>query len=278
MIIKALYGGEAVFVYDPITRKIEMLATVIGEGGLESKVDGIPLIGGNYNAPVKMEKGLPSYTFTSNIKQISNGMFRVLEGAKVTERTAEVSGFLGAVRSVTGASALAFTPSVIEEKKENLPFGSVAIECTSAGKGRVFVLGSLKQGPTGWKSEDGSVTADEINLTGTVQLEDIGLQINVGPGSVQPGDRVEFEVRPPNSGSSHIEVSGGNISEKGIIVVYPRQSDGRIYKLDMPRVFLAGLPLSFKERAFSEHSITGTVMVDEASGHVYRYDDVTSAK
>lgn len=275
MIIKALYGGEAVVVFDPLTRKLEMLCTVLGEGNLESKVDAIPLTGGSYNAPVKMEKGLPSYTFTSTIKQITNGMFRVLEGAKVTERAPEVAGFVGAVRALIGNSAAAFTPTIIEEHKDNLPFGFVAIECTSTGKGKVFVMGSLKQGPSGWKAEDGSVTADEIALTGTIQLEDLGLQVEIASAAqIQVGDRMEFEVRPPNKGTSRIEVYGGNVSEKGIMVVLPRQSDGSMHRLVMPRVFLSGLPLSFKERAFAEHSITGTLMVEESTGCVYAYEGV----
>ena len=178
--------------------------------------------------------------------------------------------------------ATSLTPTVIAAKKDNLPFGKVALEITSTGKAKAYVLGSLKQGQSGWKSADGAVT-DEVTISagGTLQLEDLGLQIAVASGAtLTVGDRVEFDVRPANTaGSVDVVVSSKSESKEfGVMVIYPRQSDGSMHILDLPRVrFNSALSLSIMEREFGEHELTGKPMVDELTGTVYTYSRINAA-
>lgn len=54
--------------------------------------------------------------------------------------------------------------------------------------------------------------------------------------------------------------------------IYPRQSDGSMHVMDLPRVkFNSALPIAMKEREFAEHALTGKPMVDELTGVVYTY-------
>ena len=271
--IKALFGGEAAVVYDQKTKAIEMLATVLGEGGLETSTESKTLTGGSYAGAVKIEPGLPSWSFNATIKEITDGMFKVLHNATITETAADASGYLGTPVDVVGTGLAAkITPTVISAKAANLPFGKISLQVTASGKGKVYVAGSLKQGVSLYKDESGAVT-DELTLSagGTLQLEDIGVQLAIASGATFTiGDKVAIDVRPVNTGSEKITVKHANITEKGLLIVYPRQSDGSIYLLDIPRMFFSsGLPLQFKERDFAEHSISGTPLVDPSSGLVY---------
>ncbi|MBP5430130.1 MAG: hypothetical protein J6Y25_04550 [Elusimicrobiaceae bacterium] len=282
MKIHALFGGEAVVIYDRVTRRVKALMTVLGAGGIEESAESVDLTGGNYDGPVKSEKGQTTYDFSVTAKELSDGMFETVKGAKVTANAADASGYVGTVTNITGTLATSLTPTVITAKKDNLPFGKVALEITSTGKAKAFVLGSLKQGQSGWKSADGAVT-DEVTITagGTLQLEDLGIQIAVASGAtLTVGDRVEFDVRPANTaGSVNVVVSSRSESKEfGVMVIYPRQSDGSMHILDLPRVrFNSALSLSIMEREFGEHELTGKPMVDELTGTVYTYSRINAA-
>lgn len=282
MKIHALFGGEAVVIYDRVTRRVKALMTVLGAGGIEESAESVDLTGGNYDGPVKSEKGQTTYDFSVTAKELSDGMFETVKGAKVTANAADASGYVGTVTNITGTLATSLTPTVITAKKDNLPFGKVALEITSTGKAKAFVLGSLKQGQSGWKSADGAVT-DEVSISagGTLQLEDLGIQIAVASGAtLTVGDRVEFDVRPANTaGSVNVVVSSRSESKEfGVMVIYPRQSDGSMHILDLPRVrFNSALSLSIMEREFGEHELTGKPMVDELTGTVYTYSRINAA-
>jgi len=283
MKIKALYGGEAIIVYDQKTKDIEMLATVLGEGGLEYSAESKTLTGGSYPGAVKIEPGVPSWSISASIKEINDGMFKVLHDATIVSNSADASGYVSTPADVVGTGLAAkITPTVITAKAGNLPFGKVYLKVTASGKGKVYVAGSLKQGVSLYKDEDGAVT-EELTLTAgsTLQIEDLGLQLAIASGATFTiGDKVVIDVRPVNAeGSETISVKHANIKEHGLMFIYPRQADGSIYRLDIPRVFLpSGLPLQMKERDFAEHSISGTPLVDTSSGLVYTLDMIKPEK
>lgn len=273
--IHALFGGEAVVIYNRNTREIVSLLTVVGECGLEESSESVDLTGGNYDAPVKSEKGSTTYDLNLTAKELSDGMFRVIKDAKIIKHAADSQGHIGDVEDLSGTMAQYLTITPLSGKEENLPFGRVQIEVTSAGKAKFFVLGSLKQGQAGWKDEHGAVT-DEISFAaeGSIQLEDLGLAVQISSeAALEVGDRVEFEVRPVNtSGSVEIEVGNSAPKEYGVMFIYPRQSDGSMNIMDLPRVkFNSALPISMKEREFAEHSLSGKPMVDELTGVVYTF-------
>lgn len=280
--IHALFGGEAVVVYDRDSKEVAALLTVTGEGGLEESSESVDLTGGNWDGAVKSEKGQTTYEFSATAKELSDGMFRVVKGAKITENSADASGYIGVPTDISGTLASKLTITSITAKADNLPFGKVILAVTSSGKATAYVIGSLAQGQTGWKKEDGSVT-DEFSVTAgaTVQLEDLGLQVAIASGATFTiGDRVEFDVRPVNTnGSVKVQVSSKVKSkEYGVLIVYPRQSDGSMHLLNLPRVrFNSALSMAFKEREFIEHELTGKPMVDELTGNVWEYSRINAA-
>lgn len=280
--IHALFGGEALVIYERDTKNVSALLTVIGEGGIEESSESVDLTGGNYDGVVKSEKGQTTYDFSATAKELSDGLLRVVKGANVTENAADANGYIGTLSDISGTMASKLTVTAITAKAANMPFGKVIIGVTSSGKAKAYVLGSLAQGQTGWKQEDGSVT-DEFSISAgaTVQLEDLGLQIAVASGAtLNVGDRVEFDVRPVNeNGSVNVAVSSKVKSkEYGVLVVYPRQSDGSMHLLNLPRVrFNSALSMAIKEREFVEHEITGKPMVDELTGNVWEYSRINAA-
>lgn len=277
MKIQALFGGEALLVMDRLTKKIEALFTVLGEGGIERSVEMIELTGGNYQGAVKAEPGLPSNSFTATVRQISNGMFKVLENAEITETAADAAGYVSSAVDVVGTGlAEKITPSIIVDKKENLPFGKVIIEITSATKCKIIVQGSMVKGPVGWLEEDGRVVDDvSISAGGTVTVNDLGLEFAVASGAtLTAGSSVAVDVRPANTnGSVSIKVGGASgIQEKSIMIVYPRQSDGSIYRAWIPKVAMQGVGLPFSERAFAETTINGKPLIDSDEQCLYTLD------
>jgi len=277
MKIQALFGGEALLVIDKTTKKIDALFTVLGEGGLERSIEMIELTGGNYQGAVKAEPGLPSNSFSAVVRQISNGMFKVLENATITETAADSSGYVSSASNVVGTTLAAkITPSIISDKKANLPYGRVILEITSSTKCKIIVQGSMVSGPVGWKDEDGTVVDDiAISVGGTVTVNDLGLSFAVASGAVlTQGDSIAVDVRPVNTnGSSSIKVGGSSgIQEKGIMIVYPRQSDGSIYRAWIPRVAMQGVGLPFAERAFAETTINGKPLIDSTEQCLYTLD------
>ena len=181
--IHALFGGEALVIYERDTKNVSALLTVIGEGGIEESSESVDLTGGNYDGVVKSEKGQTTYDFSATAKELSDGLLRVVKGANVTENAADTNGYIGTLSDISGTMASKLTVTAITAKAANMPFGKVIIGVTSSGKAKAYVLGSLAQGQTGWKQEDGSVT-DEFSISAgaTVQLEDLGLQIAVASG------------------------------------------------------------------------------------------------
>lgn len=280
MKIHALFGGEAAVIYDRNTREIEALLTVIGECGLEESSESVDLTGGNYDGPVKSEKGATTYDLSLVSKELSTGMFKVVKGAAILEREPELAGYVGTPKDLAGSMAEHLTIQPLVAKQENLPLGRVYIEVTSAGKAKVFVAGSLKQGQSGWKDEHGAVT-DEITFAagGSVQLEDLGLSVQIAEGAaLEVGDRVEVEVRPVSeAGSVQVGVGSSAAQEKGVMFIYPRQSDGSMHIMDIPRVkFSPAMAMAMKEREFSDHTITGKPLVDELTGTVYTYHRINA--
>lgn len=277
MKIQALFGGEALLVIDRTTKKIDALFTVLGEGGLERSIEMIELTGGNYQGAVKTEPGLPSNSFSAVVRQISNGMFRVLENAEITESAADSDGYVSPARNVVGTSlAERITPSIIADKKANLPYGKVFVEITSETKCKIIVQGSMVKGPVGWLEEDGTVIDDvAISVGGTVVVNDLGLSFTVSSGAVLvAGDSFVVEVRPANTnGSASIKVGGSSgVQEKEIMIVYPRQTDGSIYRARIPRVAMQGVGLPFTERAFAETTINGKPLIDPVEQCLYVLD------
>lgn len=280
--IQSLFGGEALLFIDRTTKKVDALFTVIGEGGLERSVEMIELNGGNYQGAVKAESGTPSNSFAANVRQISPGMFKVMENATPSESSADASGYVGSVVDVVGSGLAAkLTPSIITAKKANLPFGTVYLEITSTGKCKAFVAGSLANGPVGWLSEDGAITEEvAIAAEGNVVLEDIGIQFAVASGTtLTVGLKVAVEVRPVNTnGSVSISVGGnGGIVEKGIMIIYPRQTDGSIYRAWIPRVAMQGVGLPMAERAYGEISLAGKPLIDPVENILYRLDYIKAS-
>ncbi len=280
--IHALFGGEAVVVYDRDTKEVDALLTVTGEGGIEESSESVDLTGGNWDGAVKSEKGQTTYDFNCTAKELSDGMFRVIKGATITENAADATGYIGTPADISGNLSSKLTVTAITAKAANLPFGKVIIAITSTAKATAYVIGSLAQGQTGWKKEDGSVT-DEFTVTAgaSVQLEDLGLQLAFASGATfAVGDRVEFDVRPVNeNGSVKVQVSSrAKSKEYGVLVVYPRQSDGSMHLLNLPRVrFNSALSMAIKEREFIEHELTGKPMVDELTGNVWEYSRINAA-
>ena len=281
MKIQALFGGEALLVIDRTTKKVDALFTVLGEGGLERSVEMIELTGGNYQGAVKAEPGLPSNSFSATVRQISNGMFKVLENAEITETSADTDGYVSSATDVVGTGlAEKITPSIISEKKGNLPYGKVLIEITSSTKCKIIVQGSMVKGPVGWLEEDGRVIDDvSISAGGTITVNDLGLSFSVSSeATLTVGNSIMVDVRPANTnGSASIKVGGSSgIQEKSIMIVYPRQSDGSIYRAWIPRVAMQGVGLPMSERAYAETTINGKPLIDSVEQCLYTLDYIKS--
>lgn len=272
-----LYGVELVALFDYKTNKPLGYFQAVASAGLERSVEMTTMSGGNAAGALDAEPGAPENSFSATLRELPDFLLETVEGAKKTVGNAEASGYVDSELTDTKGTSLSSKITAVAVKstsKNNLPFGEIIFTATGTNKVKVQVLGALAGGINGFASEDCTVI-EELTLSGgTVDLEDLGITLTLAAdATLTEGDVALVKVRPVNNGYSELKVgSSDGIRYFGVLIVWPKASDGSIKFCKIHKVAAGGVPISAGERAYSEISISGTPLVDTCqNGEVYTF-------
>lgn len=264
------FGVEAAILYDPTTKVPVGIFRIISDGSFERTVDPVLLEGGNAAGPWAAEDGQPSNTLTLTVSEFQTFALKLLENADVTEIEAEADGFVSGMINSRGESVFNATTGLVSVAVNPaglslLPFGTVTLEAISATTVRVKFKGHLANGVNQYEDSEATIISDLDVSAGTTDITELGLTITKGSGALalEVGDVAYFDVRPVNYGGEIIQV-GKNPQTNvfGLMIVYPKNSNGDIITVDFPRVYAAGFNLGFTSREYSTFTINGTPLVD----------------
>ncbi|MFA6582668.1 MAG: hypothetical protein WCS77_00070 [Elusimicrobiaceae bacterium] len=280
--VKDFYGAKFLIPYSRTTGLPFGVFRVLQEINFERKVDFKDLTGGDAQGAWDTELGQPENSLSVKLKEYPNFVFSLFEGNTPTENAAEAAGYIGTPTNKVGTSVIKATTGIASiavksAKIANLPAGRLLLKATAANKIRIYLLG-LPKGDAAFQNIGGEIASAEITIpssSGTVDVDDLGLTITAGSGTVAftADDTAYVDVRPVNSGSMSVDVGGvtATMSEFGAMVVFPQKSDGAIFYIDIFRVKAFGVPWSAKMREWSEWTLNGKVLVDTAnSDKLYR--------
>lgn len=271
-----LYGVELVILFNYKTGAPIGFFQALASAGLERTVEMTTMTGGNAAGALAAEPGTPENTLNMTLRELPDFLLETLEGGVKKTGAAESGGYVDSeLTDVIGSSlSTKITGLAVKETaKANLPYGELVFTATDTNKVKVQLLGRPAKGVNGFLDEDCTV-AEELTLTdGTLDLEDMGITLTLGSGTLTEGDVAKVSVRPANNGYSEIAV-GANEDVKyfGALIVWPKASDGSIKFLQIHKCAGGGVPISAGERAYSEISISATPMVDTCkNGEVYKF-------
>lgn len=250
-----LYGVELVALFDYKTNKPLGYFQAVGSAGLERSVEMTTMSGENAAGALDAEPGAPENSFSATLRELPDFLLETVEGAKKTVGNAEASGYVDSELTDTKGTSLSSKITAVAVKstsKNNLPFGEIIFTATGTNKVKVQVLGALAGGINGFASEDCTVI-EELTLSGgTVDLEDLGITLTLAAdATLTEGDVALVKVRPVNNGYSELKVgSSDGIKYFGVLIVWPKASDGSIKFCKIHKVAAGGVPISAGERAY----------------------------
>jgi hypothetical protein len=130
--------------------------------------------------------------------------------------------------------------------------------------------------------DENACVIKNIDVSGsTTAVASLGIQLVKGSGtlSFEPGDTASFFVRKPNSSSSIVEFgqSSPSFKEYGLLCYGQLQGEGSISMVQIYRALLGGMPIDFKEKAWSEWQGTVKALYDSSKGAVGRIFRVNAA-
>lgn len=269
------FGVKYLIPYNRVTKQPYGVFRVIGSVEFANEIEMVPLEGGHSPAPWAVEEGQPSVSITATLREYPDFSFGLLENATITTAVAEASGSVTAIANQSGSSVVSATTGIAgiavkEAKKENLPFGRLIFKATDTTKVTVYLVGEGD-----FDLVNGQVVAETVvpSSGGTVDLDDIGITITGGSGSVAfvVGDTAISTVRPVNTGSSKVSIGNDtNTTEFGLLCVMPKQgSTGKSSYIDVFRVKASGMPWNANSREWSEWTMNGMVLVDTATSKTH---------
>jgi len=272
-----LYGIELVALFDYETNKPLGYFQAAASAGLERTVENTLMNGGNSPGALAAEPGQPENSLSMTLRELPDFLLETLEGAKKTTGKAEAAGYVDA--TLTNTKGLSLSQKITgvavkETTKSKLPYGEIVFTALAENKIKVQVLGVLAGGASAFSAEDCSVVEDLTLSGGTVDLDDIGVTLTLSESAtLTEGDVAVVKVRPANNGYTELEVgANGEIRHFGVLIVWPKSSDGSIKYCKIHKCAGGGVPINAGERAFSEISVTATPLVDLCNGgRVYTF-------
>jgi len=211
--------------------------------------------------------------------EYSPALMQQLLGGSLTSYSTESSGAISSLTDI-GDGSLSDNISVVITSGEvgDIKTGKYIIKATAANKVKVYALldADFKQGAdTNYLDDDLAIT-EELTITAeeATKVDNYGISI-VGAATVSmtPGDTAELYARKVNTGGFELLFGEATttFSEFGLIACSPRMADGTITYIELYKCKGAGMPISFKEKGWSEFSCTLKAYYDSEKGAVGRF-------
>jgi len=274
---KGIYGVHSVVFYDRKTGLPITCARIVKDFNMEFKGEIEDLMGGSnlyaWDGEIKSLSSDVSFTAA----EYSPALMQQLLGGELTSYSIESSGAITTLTDVSGTSiSNSLNVSVTSGKSSDLKTGKYVIKATASDKVKVYALldADFSQGENGTFLDDSLAITDELTITPSTDTDIDGYGMTLtGAATVNMtvGNTAEFYVRKVNAGGFELLFGQGNFSEFGLIACSPRMADGTITYIELYKCKGAGMPISFKEKGWSEFSCTLKAYFDSEKGAVGRF-------
>jgi hypothetical protein len=285
---RAIYGVHSVSPYNRTTGEFYGTAKVIGQFAANFSGELSALNGGSSPYPWAVEQGTFKAEMSLSFKEYADWMFELFLGQKPTTSGADAAGSVSTAANKKGTSVISATTGIASvvvipsTGKANLKFGKYVVVATGTNKVDVRMSSDadFNRGTSGEFIDDLLTVAKDLTIaTGTNDIAAFGLRLTGGSGTIgfTVGDTAVFEVKPPSSASMEVVVgaSGATFPEFGCVAMAQKRGTGELCELDIYRCKGVGLPLSFKENAWSEAEVTAQALFDSEKNGVYKLRIVT---
>jgi hypothetical protein len=265
-----IFGIHSIMFYNRSDRKpYGAPLKVLKSGGIDMPADFEDLTGGSERFIT------PEFKLTT--AEFPDYLFQLFLGASVTLNSAEASGNVSTAVNKKGTSTISATTGIASvvviptTGAANLKFAKYVIEVVSATTVNILASTDIdfRRGTDVSYQNDGlQILAAAVTITtgGNTDVPELGLRLVGGSGAIAMvvGDTASFDVRPPNAGSSLIDIGniGTEFVEFGAVVMAQRRADGSLFEIDCLRCVGGGLPLNLEEKAWSQAELTVKVLKD----------------
>jgi hypothetical protein len=257
---------------------------VLASGGVDLPADFEDLTGGSEKFVLASEPKAITPEMKVTTKDYADYLYELFMGATVTKNAAELSGNVSTAVNKKGTSVVASTglASVIvipTTGAANLKFARYLVVAKSATTVNILASTDIdfRRGSTAnYQNDDLELIASDVTITtgANTDVANIGIRLVGGAGTIAmvAGDTAEFEVRPPNAGSSIIDIGdvGTTFPEFGAVIYAQKRGSGEMFEIECFRCIGAGLPHNFEEKVFAQAELTIKVLKDFSLDKVMR--------
>lgn len=275
---KGIYGVHSVVFYNRSNGQPITIARVIKDFNMEFKGEIEDLMGGSnlyaWDGEIKSLSSDVSFTAA----EYTPSLMRELLGGSLTSYSAEASGNISALADINGNITDSIDVIATSGDTADLKSGKYIVVATASNKVKVYATldADFKQGAEANYLDDSLAVTDELTIVATQDTEvaDFGFSIRgKATVSMTVGDSAEFYIRKTNTGGFELLFgeSTTTFSEFGLIACSPRMADGTITYIELYKCKGAGMPISFKEKGWSEFQCTLKAYYDSERGAVGRF-------
>lgn len=279
-----IFGIHSVTPYDRVTRKPISFLRVLGEASLALSPSFEELKGGSMMYPWDAEPTEVNPECTFSAREYPFDMMKLLLAGDETELVSEANGDVYDEENVKGTSVLKATTGIASIAPSagdggDLKEGEYLLEAIDADSVKIYALTSvdlMRGNRLDFIDDTMAVVATVDITTGAASpVADLGITLTGGSGTIgmTPGDTARFRIRRPIVTGVKLIVgrAASAFQEFGAIMVAQRKSDGAICWLDVYKCRAAGMPISMKEKAYSEWSLNLKILYDSAKDGLFEF-------
>lgn len=276
-----LYGIHSATFYNRSDRKPIAYMRVLGDANLELTGETEDLYGGS-----------SMYMWDSEAKQISSEVsftcreypieaMNLLLAGQVTSYTAVSGGQIvdaanvnGSLIGADGIASIAISAVSGEVPKE----GDYVVVGVADNKVDVYAMSDVDFGASSYLDDALKIKSGlSITTSGTTEVVGFGFKFIGGADtdgiSITAGDSAKFTVRRSLVTGVKMVVgqAGSSFDEFGCILTGQKSGSGSIAYMDIYRCKALGMPISFKEKGYSEWSLTIKALYDSEKNGVFTF-------
>lgn len=273
------FGIHSLLLFDPDTSLPLTYLQVLGEFTLNFEAEWADLEGGSNQYIWDAEVAKINSDMNLVCRQYDGSTMALLMGGTHTEGGPEATGATADFANVNGTSVYDLSTgleevSVTVGDDGDLKEGKYMIKATASNTAELYCGTDVdfQRGTDTVYDDDTLKIADLDFSSGSVVVADYGLTFEVGSGSLSftINDTAVFYVRKPNLSYDEVlfGVKGAEYANVGVYVAGQKQSDGSIFTMELPRCRVAGMPIAFTEKAWSEWNVTIKALYDATTNSV----------
>lgn len=285
-----IFGVHSITPYSRTDGSAYGTAKVVGSFDAAFSGDLVEQSGGSSKYPWGVEEGKIKSDLKVQFKEYADWMFQLFLGKLPTTAGVDTTGTISTLTNIfgtsvknttTGVSAVIVVPST---GAADLKFTKYLLKAASATTVDVYAMTDIdfNRGTSQSFIDNTLKIASALTVpdsAGHVDVPGFGLRLSSGSGTIAmiTGDTASFEVLPPATSSMSVVVGGTSATfpEFGCIAMAQRRGSGQLCEIDIYRCKGIGLPISFKEKAWSDAQVTAMALYDSVKDGVYKLRLIT---